>query len=169
MQPSLSYVSPNGALLDQGWIGIDKKLSIRHLAHDGAETVPLWSAAIVVCFRTSILRCWRCILKVDSLNHWMWSLSNGQDLITISQVLRHQMIWIIATSPRGNCYGIWSKETKELAELSALSDASGAVLLRWWISTQLWGGSVVSQRKPYEKSSQQSSVQWDNHWSAPSS
>ncbi|MFA0726689.1 DUF1513 domain-containing protein, partial [Vibrio sp. 10N.222.48.A4] len=54
----------------------------------------------------------------------------------------------------------------ELVELSALSDASGAVLLDGEFRLSSGAGSVVSQRKPYKKSSQQSSVQWDNHWSA---
>ncbi|WP_228013871.1 DUF1513 domain-containing protein, partial [Vibrio sp. OPT46] len=33
--------------------------------------------------------------------------------------------WILATSPPGSCYGIWSKSTGKLVELSALPDASG--------------------------------------------
>lgn len=36
--------------------------------------------------------------------------------------------WILATSPPGNCYGIWSKATGELVELAALADASGVVV-----------------------------------------
>lgn len=163
MLPSLSYVSPEGALLDQVEL-LDKKLSIRHLAHDGAETV--------LCGQQyrgepdeypSLLAMHTKGGQFESLNaepeqwarfnHYIASIAASDD-------------WIIATSPRGNCYGIWSKETKELVELSALSDASGAVLLDGEFRLSSGAGSVVSQRKPYEKSSQQSSVQWDNHWSA---
>ncbi len=38
MQPSLSYLAQNGELLDQVTLA-DPKLSIRHLAHDGRDTV----------------------------------------------------------------------------------------------------------------------------------
>jgi hypothetical protein len=74
--------------------------------------------------------------------------------------------WILATSPRGNCYGIWSKETRELVELSYLADASGVVLLAHEFRLSSGAGGVISQSKPHDKSTLQSGIQWDNHWSA---
>ena len=73
--------------------------------------------------------------------------------------------WILATSPPGSCYGIWSKATGKLVELSALPDASGVVTYGKEFRVSSGAGKVVEQRPTTHKSASFSGVQWDNHWS----
>ncbi len=163
MKPSLTYLSATGQILDQ--VGLpDKKLSIRHLAHDGAETV--------LCGQQyrgepdeypSLLAMHTKGGEFVSLNAEpeQWSRFNHY----IASIAASEE-WILATSPRGNCYGIWSKETRELVELSYLADASGVVLLADEFRLSSGAGGVISQSRPHDKSTLQSGIQWDNHWSA---
>lgn len=163
MRPSLSYLSPKGELLEQAVL-TDKKLSIRHLAHDGSETVLCgqqyrgepdeYPSLLAMHTRGGKME----ILQAEPeqwarFNHYIASIAATKD-------------WIIATSPRGNCYGIWSKETKKLVELAALPDASGAVVFDSTFLLSSGSGEVVSQQQPGSKSVAKSGVQWDNHWSA---
>ncbi|GAK82745.1 putative exported protein [Vibrio ponticus] len=163
MQPSLSYLSSQGDLLEQLTLG-DHHLSIRHLAHDGDETV--------LCGQQyrgepdeypSLLAMHKPGEKLTPLqaepeqwarfNHYIASIAATTE-------------WILATSPRGNCYGIWSKATGKLVELSALPDASGVVAQDDLFSVSSGSGQVISQSQPKDKTSFLSGVQWDNHWNA---
>ncbi len=163
MQPSLSYLNRNGELIDQ--VGLsDHKLSIRHLAHDGSNTVlcgqqyrgePDAYPALVAMHTTGH---GMVSLKAEPeqwarFNHYIASIAATDE-------------WILATSPRGNCYGIWSKSTLELVELSSLPDASGVVVNGEDFVVSSGAGKVVTCQKPNIKQSTQSGVQWDNHWSA---
>jgi len=163
MSPSLSYLSPTGELLEQAVIA-DKKLSIRHLAHDGSEAVLCgqqyrgepdeYPSLLAMHTKGGAME----LLEAEPeewarFNHYIASIAATDN-------------WIIATSPRGNCYGIWSKKTKRLVELSALPDASGAVVFGSTFMLSSGSGDVVSQSHPNKKSIMQSGVQWDNHWSA---
>ncbi|WP_394247180.1 DUF1513 domain-containing protein [Vibrio profundi] len=163
MSPSLSYLSPTGELLEQAVI-TDKKLSIRHLAHDGLETVLCgqqyrgepdeYPSLLAMHTRGGKME----LLEAEPeewarFNHYIASIAATDN-------------WIIATSPRGNCYGIWSKQTKKLVELAALPDASGAVAFDSTFMLSSGVGDVVSQSHPGEKIIMKSDVQWDNHWSA---
>jgi hypothetical protein len=74
--------------------------------------------------------------------------------------------WILATSPRGNCYGIWSKETLQLVELASLPDASGVVVQDQQFQVSSGAGLVVNSLYPQPEIRTRSNVQWDNHWSA---
>lgn len=162
MTPSLSYLDRNGELVEQ--VGLsDHKLSIRHLAHDGSETV--------LCGQQyrgepdeypSLLAMHTKGGELVSLhaepeqwarfNHYIASIAATED-------------WILATSPRGNCYGIWSKHTQQLVELSPLPDASGVVVQGETFKVSSGAGGVVSQRQPGDKQVVRSGIQWDNHWS----
>ena len=163
MKPSLSYLSATGELLEQVELA-DKQLSIRHLAHDGDDTVLCgqqyrgepdeYPALLAMHTQGGRLE----QLKAEPeqwarFNHYIASIAASDE-------------WIIATSPRGNCYGIWSKQTKELVELSSLTDASGAVFMGEEFRLSSGAGEVVSQTEPSEKTSTQTLTQWDNHWSS---
>ncbi|KJY84932.1 hypothetical protein TW81_02655 [Vibrio galatheae] len=162
MTPSLSYLDHNGELVEQ--VGLDDhKLSIRHLAHDGSNTVlcgqqyrgepdeyPALLAMHTLGGKLTPLQAepeqWA------RFNHYIASIAATED-------------WILATSPRGNCYGIWSKHNQKLVELSPLPDASGVVVQGQEFKVSSGAGGVVSQLEPGEKQVLQSGVQWDNHWS----
>ena len=116
MTPSLSYLDRNGELVDQ--VGLnDHKLSIRHLAHDGDNTVlcgqqyrgePEEYPALLAMHNSGGQ-----MVQLEAepeqwarFNHYIASIAATKD-------------WILATSPRGNCYGIWSKQTLKLLDFVA--------------------------------------------------
>lgn len=161
MSPNLSYLNANGDLVDQ--VGLDDaQLSIRHLAHDGEKTVlcgqqyrgtPDDSPSLLAMHTSG-----EGMVSLQAepeqwarFNHYIASIAATQD-------------WILATSPRGNCYGIWSKHTRRLVELSALPDASGVVAHNNEFFVSSGSGSVIHQLSPDSRKVYQSGVQWDNHW-----
>ncbi len=161
MAPSLSYLSQDGALLDQVCLP-DHKLSIRHLAHDGSETVLCgqqyrgepdeYPALIAMHTRGGEM----IELQAEPeewarFNHYVASIAATED-------------WILATSPPGSCYGIWSKETGKLVELNALPDASGVVIYGDEFRVSSGAGKVVEQMPRSFKNIFSSGIQWDNHW-----
>ena len=161
MQPSLSYLSTEGKLLDQVSLS-DHKLSIRHLAHDGSETVLCgqqyrgepdeYPPLIAMHTRGSDM----IALSAEPeewarFNHYIASIAATKD-------------WILATSPPGSCYGIWSKKTGKLVELNALPDASGVVMYGNEFRISSGTGKVVKQKPTEFNNSLNSGVQWDNHW-----
>lgn len=162
MSPSLSYLNKNGELIEQ--VGLpDHKLSIRHLAHDGSKTVLCGQQ-----YRG----------EPDEYPSLLAMHTLGGDLVPLQAEpeqwarFNHYIAsiaatdeWILATSPRGNCYGIWSKHTQKLVELSPLPDASGVVVQGDVFKVSSGAGGVVSQRKPGDKHRIRSGIQWDNHWS----
>ncbi len=162
MTPSLSYLDRNGELVDQAGLS-DHKLSIRHLAHDGSEIVLCgqqyrgepdeYPSLLAMHTKGSELT----PLEAEpeqwaKFNHYIASIAATED-------------WILATSPRGNCYGIWSKHSRKLVELSHLPDASGVVVQKNGFKVSSGAGGVVSQTQPGNKDMHQSGTQWDNHWS----
>lgn len=162
MRPSLSYLSRNGELIEHHALP-DHKLSIRHLAHDGSETVLCGQQyrgnpddyQPLVAMHTKGSELIHLQAEPEQwarFNHYVASIAATDE-------------WILATSPRGNCYGIWSKSTLELVELSSLPDASGVVAFGEEFRVSSGIGRVISQSSPQQKASVQTSVQWDNHWS----
>ena len=162
MSPSLSYLDRNGELVDQ--VGLnDHKLSIRHLAHDGDNTVlcgqqyrgePEEYPALLAMHNSGGQ-----MVQLEAepeqwarFNHYIASIAATKD-------------WMLATSPRGNCYGIWSKQTLKLVELAPLPDASGAVVQGETFKVSSGAGGVVSLSSATSKHVSQSGIQWDNHWS----
>lgn len=163
MMPNLTYFSAQGEILEQTTLS-DQHLSIRHLAHDGRDTVLCgqqyrgepddYPALIALHQRGSAMRS----LKAEPeqwarFNHYVASIAASDE-------------WILATSPPGNCYGIWSKETLELVELASLSDASGVVLNQNGFYVSSGAGKVVSHPYPAPSTISVSNVRWDNHWVA---
>ncbi|WP_174855870.1 DUF1513 domain-containing protein [Vibrio atypicus] len=162
MAPSLSYLDSNGELIEQ--VGLaDHHLSIRHLAHDGNKTVLCgqqyrgepdeYPSLLAMHTQGGKLLPLRAEPEQWArFNHYIASIAATNE-------------WILATSPRGNCYGIWSKETGELVELSPLPDASGVVSHDGFFRVSSGAGAVITQYSPSHKRTIQSGVQWDNHWS----
>ena len=163
MMPSLTYLDANGDVTEQVSLP-DHKLSIRHLAHDGSGTVLCgqqyrgspedFPPLIAIHSRGGELT----NLQAEPeqwarFEHYIASIATTDD-------------WILATSPRGNCYGIWEKKNLELVELSSLPDASGVVVFEDEFRISSGAGKVVSQAKPKLKSYLQSGIQWDNHWTS---
>ncbi|MFB1072707.1 DUF1513 domain-containing protein [Vibrio diabolicus] len=162
MRPSLSYLSQEGELLDQVSLP-DHKLSIRHLAHDGADTVLCgqqyrgepdeYPALLAMHTRGGVMQSLHAEPEEWArFNHYVASIAATDE-------------WILATSPPGSCYGIWSKATGKLVELSALPDASGVVTYGKEFRVSSGAGKVIEQRPTTHKSASFSGVQWDNHWS----
>lgn len=163
MQPSLTYLSAQGEVLEQITLP-DRHLSIRHLAHDGDNTVLCgqqyrgqpddYPPLVAMHTGTGPLR----PLQAEPeqwarFNHYIASIAATDE-------------WILATSPPGNCYGIWSKATGELVELAALADASGVVVRHGAFQISSGSGKIILQSAPALSQSHMSNVMWDNHWSA---
>ncbi|MGF1685720.1 DUF1513 domain-containing protein [Photobacterium japonica] len=72
--------------------------------------------------------------------------------------------YVLATSPRGNCYGIWHVATGTLVELRPLTDVAGvsANQGQWWLSSG--SGKIVTTAVAGSPQVIQSTVMWDNHW-----
>ncbi len=125
MQPSLSYLSPHGELLEQATLS-DHHKSIRHLAHDGDKTVltgqqyrgePDDYVPLVAIHQRGG------VMQELGGEPEQWARFNHY-IASIAATETH----ILATSPRGSCYGIWDKATRALLEINALPDASGVVV-----------------------------------------
>ncbi|WP_319783046.1 DUF1513 domain-containing protein [Oceanisphaera sp. IT1-181] len=71
---------------------------------------------------------------------------------------------IAATSPPGNCYGLWHRHSGELIRIAPLPDASGAVAN----NEQIWLSSGHGGISQLDNSGREqrfySAYQWDNHW-----
>ncbi|MGR6839866.1 DUF1513 domain-containing protein [Aliivibrio wodanis] len=167
MNPALVYLSTEtGKVLER--VGLpDHKLSIRHLSltDDGRvlcgqqyrgepeEGMPL----------VAIHQRGRPLVQLNAepeewlrFNHYVASIA----------VLGEH---VVATSPRGNCYGVWNLATNQLIEIAALSDASGVVIStsnngtpQWYISSGT--GKIVSRTEQGYVEGHQTNVMWDNHW-----
>lgn len=163
MKPSLTYLSSEGVILDQVSLP-DHHLSIRHLAHDGSETVLCGQQyrgkpedyPSLVAMHTRGGEMIPLLAEPEQwarFNHYIASIAATDK-------------WILATSPVGNCYGIWSKQTRELVELSALPDASGVVVHGDRFQVSSGSALVVTSEYPQPAQQNVTNVQWDNHWSA---
>ncbi|WP_434355234.1 DUF1513 domain-containing protein [Parasalinivibrio latis] len=77
---------------------------------------------------------------------------------------------IVATSPRGNCYGCWDRDTGLLLSLSSLSDAAGASGSGdVWLSSGIGRVVRLKEEKVMGKVGRSQSygdVMWDNHLTA---
>ncbi|RYU67608.1 DUF1513 domain-containing protein [Aliivibrio finisterrensis] len=168
MKPALVYLSTSsGEVLER--VGLaDHKLSIRHLSlmDDGRvlcgqqyrgepeDGVPL----VAIHQRGGALQ----QLNAEPeewlrFNHYIASIAVLGD-------------HVVATSPRGNCYGVWNLKNNQLIEIASLADASGVVvnsrdnlLPQWHISSGT--GKVIIRSENGEVVSHQTNVMWDNHWS----
>lgn len=173
MQPALVYLNANnGDLLEQAILK-DKHLSIRHLSvTDTGEIAcgqqyrgdPDQAAPLVALHRRG--QPLRQLHAEDEewlrFNHYIASIASVDG-------------YLLATSPRGNCYGIWEEATNELVEIKPLIDASGAGVVdgQWLVGSgsgkvlDIFPPSVSNANITETKSeviTHQSPIMWDNHW-----
>ncbi|WP_172443047.1 DUF1513 domain-containing protein [Vibrio tapetis] len=169
MMPSLSYLNMAGELVDQ--VGLpDHQLSIRHLATDANGAVYCgqqyrgepdnYPSLVAVHSGLSSGGKGKSGLKMLNAEPEEWARFNHY----IASIAVHENT-LIATSPRGNCYGIWDLASNKLLELSALPDASGAVASEdgFWLSSG--AAKVVHQAYDQPRQTLSSNIYWDNHWS----
>ena len=163
MSPSLSYLSDQGKLLEQVMLG-DHHLSIRHLAHDGDETIlcgqqyrgePDNYPALIAMHKPgeNMIELQAEPEQWARFNHYIASIAASSDLI-------------VATSPPGNCYGIWDKHSGELVEMAPLPDASGVIALDDIFYISSGSAQIVKNHFPASSTTYSSAIQWDNHWTA---
>ncbi len=168
MSPSLTYLNPLGEILEQVSLP-DNKLSIRHLAH---SLTPQGEKDLIFCgqqYRGSpddspallaVHQMGQPMIQFKALpeqwarfNHYIASIAVTED-------------WVLATSPRGNCYGIWRISTGELEDIESLPDASGVVVSNHSFKISSGVGRVISKPPLGTAKKYSSGIHWDNHWSA---
>lgn len=163
MQPALVYLDAiNGAILEQAVLP-DKKLSIRHLSVTESGDVvcgqqyrgePEHGAPLVAIHKRG--QPLKSLIAADEewlrFNHYIASISSLDG-------------YLLATSPRGNCYGIWRESDRKLIEIQPLIDASGVGVInnQWLVGSG--SGTVLSVSQGGRKLTSKSPVLWDNHWS----
>lgn len=163
MQPALVYLDiETGELIEQAVL-TNKQLSIRHLSVTESGDVvcgqqfrgePEQAAPLVAIHqRGKALE----HLQADEeewlrFNHYIASIASLDG-------------YLLATSPRGNCYGIWREIDKQLIDLQPLIDASGVGVInsKWVVGSGSGKMLTVSQHGQQRVS--HSPVLWDNHWS----
>lgn len=163
MQPNLTRLNSRGEIVSQHTLD-DKKLSIRHLGynHDGLILCGQqyrgepddYPALIAMQKGNEPLT----LLHAEPeewarFNHYIASIAVIDD-------------FVLATSPPGNCYGIWSLSQNKLLELNTLPDASGVVAHagQFYLSS---GSGEIIRRQPVDNIQlHQSHIRWDNHWNA---
>ncbi|WP_417616116.1 DUF1513 domain-containing protein [Oceanisphaera sp.] len=162
MAPSLSYLdAASGELQEQATL-TDKQLSIRHLAVTADGDVfagqqdrgePDDYPPLIVRHRPGqpLLALGGSTLDWARFNHYIASIAVTDTLIA-------------ATSPPGNCYGLWHRHSGELIRIAPLPDASGASANKG----RIWLGSGQGGIRQLDSSSREqgfySAYQWDNHW-----
>ncbi|MFD1007654.1 MULTISPECIES: DUF1513 domain-containing protein [Oceanisphaera] len=170
MTPSLSYLdAKNGSLLAQASLA-DQHLSIRHLAvtADGEvftgqqyrgepdDYPPLIARhkpgqLLQASGGTALTPLGGTPLDWARFNHYIASIAVTDTLIA-------------ATSPPGNCYGLWHRHSGELIRIAPLPDASGASANNGqiWLGSGHGGISLLDNRGREQRL--YSAYQWDNHW-----
>ena len=164
MQPALVYLDrASGEVVDRAVLA-DKQPSIRHLSvTDTGEIacgqqyrgLPEDAVPLVALHRRGEGEVLKPLLAEQEqwlrFNHYIASIASLDG-------------YLLATSPRGNCYGIWHEASRELVELRPLVDASGVGVKagKWLVGSG--AGKVLSISPPRQIASVQSPVMWDNHW-----
>lgn len=162
MMPSLSYLdAQDGHLLSQATLA-NKKLSIRHLAvtTDGEVFSGQQDRSSSDNYHPLVVRhkpgqalqpLGGEALDWARFNHYIASIAVTDQLIA-------------ATSPPGNCYGLWHRDSGELIRISPLPDASGAAATNGqiWLSSGQGGISQLDSSGREQRF--YSAYQWDNHW-----
>ncbi|WEM43373.1 DUF1513 domain-containing protein [Photobacterium sp. DA100] len=164
MRPALVYLDrETGEVVDKAILA-DKQLSIRHLSVTDTGAIacgqqyrglPEDAAPLVALHRRGEGEELQPLLAEEEqwlrFNHYIASIASLEG-------------FLLATSPRGNCYGIWHEVSRELVELRPLVDASGVGVKngRWLVGSG--AGKVLSINPSKEALSVQSPVMWDNHW-----
>ncbi|MCQ1057279.1 DUF1513 domain-containing protein [Photobacterium sp. DNB23_23_1] len=164
MQPALVYLDrTTGEIVDKAVLA-DKQLSIRHLSVTDTGGIacgqqyrglPEEAAPLVALHRKGEGETLKPLLAEEEqwlrFNHYIASIASLDG-------------YLLVTSPRGNCYGIWHEASRELIELRPLVDASGVGVKggKWLVGSG--AGKVLSINPPKAVTMVQSPVIWDNHW-----
>ncbi|MBD1558328.1 DUF1513 domain-containing protein [Vibrio sp. S9_S30] len=179
MSPSLTYISSEGKILDQVSLS-DNRLSIRHLAYgfqqQSVESQSLQKQAntqgLVFCgqqYRGSPDD-YPALLAVHRMGQPLVSFkAEPEQWARFNQYIASIAVvgdWVLATSPRGNCYGIWSVSTGELLDIESLPDASGVVVNQNAFKISSGAGRVISRPIQGDEKKYSSGIHWDNHWSS---
>ena len=163
MQPNLSYISREGQLVDSVKLP-NHQLSIRHLCrakdkvifgqqYAGEPTdvnLPLLASH---SHSEGALEFQATQEEWARFDNYIGSVAADEK-------------YVLATSPRGNCYGIWSLQTHELVELAILSDACGVAVVNEAFTISSGAGKVVHDNIAERRRSFVSNIVWDNHWAA---
>ncbi|OBT14789.1 hypothetical protein A9264_13515 [Vibrio sp. UCD-FRSSP16_10] len=170
MQPSLSYLNEQGRLIEQVFLA-DHQLSIRHIsAGTGSETdqvfCGLQNKGDKDEFPPLVFKHTQGDKKMQPLGAKPEQWARFDNYIgSIAATDK----WVIATSPRGNCYGIWAQNSGELLEISSLADACGVTSFDDGFAMSSGSGAVlVSDANHSDKSELNhfiTPIIWDNHWS----
>jgi len=160
MQPALVYLDiASGDVVERAELA-NKKLSIRHLmvSHDGYVATGQQyhgddNAPLVAIHRRGEP------MRQLTAEPEQWARFNNYvaSIATLNG-------WIVATSPRGNCYGIWSLDSGEMIGLHPLVDASGASRDGDVINLSSGGGKMVTLNTAHTPDYHMTPVRWDNHW-----
>lgn len=127
MAPSLVYLDKQTGAVVQSISLPDHLLSIRHLAVDEQGLVALacqyqGDEAINPLLYTHQLGQTDAMAVAGEEEEWL----RFNDYLGSVAIYQDQ---IIATSPRGNCFAIWHKATRELISITPLTDVCGAAPL----------------------------------------
>ena len=162
MQSALLYIDKQtGEIIDHAELA-NKHLSIRHLdvTADGAvicgQQYKSQTDVIVPLMAThrrnqSLQPLFAEDEQWQRFNHYISSVVTLDD-------------YVLATSPRGNCYGIWNSNSRELLEIKPLADVSGAAVTnKQWVLNS-GSGSIAYVSVTRQSKRNQTSIIWDNHW-----
>lgn len=162
MQPSLVLLDIKSGHVKERYYLSDPKLSIRHLAISHAGDIVFAQQykgeTDNISPLLAIKRKGREITPLKaSVEEWMrFKQYIGSVACTDSQ--------IIATSPRGNCFGVWDLASGALVEMGALVDAAGAAGAGEHFALSSGSGRLVIKKERKSLLYQSSNVNWDNHW-----
>ncbi|WP_237362627.1 DUF1513 domain-containing protein [Vibrio marisflavi] len=161
MQPNLSYLSQTGQLIESVQLS-NQQLSIRHLS--SSQEIVIFAQQYVGKEQESSLP----LLAGHSFGESVFEFKATEEEWSrfdnyIGSIVADEQ-YVLATSPRGNCYGIWSVKTHELVELAMLPDACGAAVIGNQFSISSGGGKVVVENVVDSRRAFASNIVWDNHW-----
>lgn len=162
MQPALVYLNRyTGEMVDKAELP-DKHLSIRHLSVTDTGAIacgqqyrgkPEDAVPLVALHRRGQALQHLVAEEAEWLrfNHYIASIASLDG-------------YLLATSPRGNCYGIWDETSGKLVEQRPLVDASGVGIKdgQWLVGSG--SGRIVAMDTSFAAKTVQSPVMWDNHW-----
>ncbi|KXI23907.1 DUF1513 domain-containing protein [Photobacterium sanguinicancri] len=163
MQPALVYLDIATGKVDEQAVLADKQLSIRHLSVTESGDVvcgqqyrgePDHAAPLVAVHQRGKALQHLHAEEEDWLrfNHYIASIASLDG-------------YILATSPRGNCYGVWRESDRQLIDIKPLIDASGVGVINnnWVVGSG--SGKMLTVSQHGQLVTNISPVLWDNHWS----
>ncbi len=164
MQPSLVYLNRTTGKVSQRVNLPHHQLSIRHLAVDNSGLVVFGQQYQWDDGETYPL------LYSHRLGHQTRPLGGElEDWLRFNDYIGSVAIGkqhIVATSPRGGCYGIWHKNSGQLQGIQNLSDVCGAALTSNGNIALSSGEGTLLPNANNRKTTLSTQLHWDNHWIA---